>query len=74
MFQFQNGSIKSRMSMNVSAKINGFNSKMVRLKAGILFITIAGPASFNSKMVRLKELQITTADNPSRVSIPKWFD
>ena len=55
MFQFQTGAIKSNKRLvNVRTDIQGFNSKLVRLKVDWASEKHQRRNSFNSKLVRLK--------------------
>ena len=54
MFQFQTGSIKSERGSVIQEDIEGFNSKLVRLKVRYLPLHPSAYKSFNSKLVRLK--------------------
>ena len=54
MFRFQNGSIKSKPHLEETPEGYGFDSKMVRLKEGVVDGKIKEGWSFDSKMVRLK--------------------
>ena len=54
-FQFQTGSIKSILDEDEDFDIlDGFNSKLVRLKVGKALIQAVWCQRFNSKLVRLK--------------------
>jgi hypothetical protein len=54
-FQFQNGAIKRAARDLHRPRCGDFNSKMVRLKAGMIQRNLICHTDFNSKMVRLKE-------------------
>ena len=56
LFQFQYGSIKSRVHPVDWNGLLYFNSNMVRLKEFGLKLNILPPEYFNSNMVRLKEI------------------
>ena len=56
-FQFQTGSIKRRPK-NATSKQSSFNSKLVRLKAEKIGMSLCYLSeSFNSKLVRLKAFE-----------------
>ena len=56
MFQFYDSPIKRTGRENMEQKQAGFNSMIVRLKAGNLNLSLADAVfSFNSMIVRLKE-------------------
>ena len=76
MFQFHNGSIKSGSPVvGVGSPLSGFNSTMVRLKAGQVGTCETGQRGFNSTMVRLKEgVSPDLSARSISVSIPQWFD
>ncbi len=52
----------------------GFNSNMVRLRAGFFETVLITETSFNSNMVRLRERGCLSRVQISEVSIPIWFD
>ena len=64
LFQFQTGAIKSEGGGSPYAVSNGFNSKLVRLKADKPPSFRARLTSFNSKLVRLK------GDRPGAIDSP----
>ena len=54
--------------------MSDFNSKMVRLKVGLIGGAAKGNFHFNSKMVRLKGGHRSHLGTNTIISIPKWYD
>ena len=74
-FRFQTGSIKRRDFGDANVHITGFDSKLVRLKAGCRSRLRDTDKGFDSKLVRLKAaVPFASLDPFSEVSIPNWFD
>ena len=74
-FQFQTGSIKSKLNIELSELEGSFNSKLVRLKGWLCIHSLRMSIScFNSKLVRLKVQDSVTVTKVIQVSIPNWFD
>ena len=65
LFQFQYGTIKSRISVLSGLSESCFNSNMVRLKVNLLQIERFSVLCFNSNMVRLKVLMLVLLHLPS---------
>ena len=60
MFQFHSGSIKSAMRSCASRKVSGFNSIVVRLKAGMVEVKVNGVLvfQFHSGSIKRKVLLV----------------
>ena len=59
-FRFQTGSIKSARLLTQTRIIRGFDSKLVRLKAGASRTARTSLPCFDSKLVRLKDCSINS--------------
>ena len=73
-FQFQNGSIKSRQQKFNNMDLQGFNSKMVRLKEDKMSCPVYGLYVFQFQNGSIKSLLRIYQTDYNIVSIPKWFD
>ena len=74
-FQFQTGAIKSGGCQPRLPSVDGFNSKLVRLKAECAHRNGNPRMRFNSKLVRLKVRRLAFRIAAlGRVSIPNWCD
>ena len=51
-----------------------FNSKMVRLEDGAVYLSEKAKENFNSKMVRLEVINANSYLPTLKISIPKWYD